>query len=490
MTCPFPAGSTILAYLRDSGGDEQELSTEQQRQHILEYCHENNLICLKIYQDSLSGSKTTNRIQFQQCLHTLRHPQPNQQIAGLILWKYSRFARDIDDAQYLIADIRRRGYIIHTLKDNIPDGPIGRLVEAAIHWMNQQYLEDLRTDVKRGQLYIVNQHKAHMGIAPIGYIFQKFTIGNHRDGSPHVISRWVPDPEKAPLVKLAFQLRSQHNSYKQIHDKLHLQALPGNYLRLFTNISYIGHYKYDGNIFENHHEPIIDLELFELVQDLTRKLNQQHPKRHRSHYLLSGLVYCGECSRLFNGSTKTTKYGIYRYYACRTRTEWHNCPTKPVKAEPIEQQIIQDLFTYLQSPQYITAILNAQTDARKLSIDGNIQQQHHLRQIATLDRQIKNIIAAISEHSHSPALINELKNLEEQRLNLIQNPPPNPTPIRTYTEPQLKGYLALLSAKIQKLDPQTLKKILFEFIERIDIYPDHTYTITYTPIPPIYLAPP
>ena len=65
----------------------------------------------------------------------------------MILWRYSRFSRDIDDAQLYKADLRRRGYTIHSMKDIVPDGIDGRFFESAIDWMNARFLEDMSEDV-------------------------------------------------------------------------------------------------------------------------------------------------------------------------------------------------------------------------------------------------------------------------------------------------------------------------------------------------------
>ena len=77
---------------------------------------------------------------------------------GLVIWKYSRFSRDVDDSAFYRADLRRMGYLIHSLNDNIPEGPEGRFFEAAIDWMNQRFLEDLSTDVKRGLHHLVQTY--------------------------------------------------------------------------------------------------------------------------------------------------------------------------------------------------------------------------------------------------------------------------------------------------------------------------------------------
>jgi DNA invertase Pin-like site-specific DNA recombinase len=70
--------------------------------------------------------------------------------SGVVIWKMSRFSRDIDDSQFYRADLRRRGYQVISISGNITEGPEGRFFEAAIDWLNERFLDDLSRDVKRG----------------------------------------------------------------------------------------------------------------------------------------------------------------------------------------------------------------------------------------------------------------------------------------------------------------------------------------------------
>ena len=88
---------------------------------------------------------------------------------GLVLWSFARFARDFDDAQYYKADLHRRGLVIISLADEVPDGPTGRLLEAVIDWKNDQFLKDLSKNVKRGLYDIARQGYSPGGFPPAGY---------------------------------------------------------------------------------------------------------------------------------------------------------------------------------------------------------------------------------------------------------------------------------------------------------------------------------
>ena len=55
-------GSTVWAYLRDSGGDGQEQSIPQQKAEIQEYCQEHGLLLIHVFADGLHGTVGHNKV--------------------------------------------------------------------------------------------------------------------------------------------------------------------------------------------------------------------------------------------------------------------------------------------------------------------------------------------------------------------------------------------------------------------------------------------
>jgi DNA invertase Pin-like site-specific DNA recombinase len=144
---------------------------------------------------------------------TRQEPQP---VEGIIFWSLSRLARDQLDSQFMKADLRRRGYVLHSMTDDVPDGEFALVVEALIDWKNERYLKDLSRDVKRGLHDLAEQGFAPGGFPPRGNLVVKEQIGFKRNGKPRIASRWVPDPELAPRVQQAFRMKAQQATYQEI----------------------------------------------------------------------------------------------------------------------------------------------------------------------------------------------------------------------------------------------------------------------------------
>lgn len=117
-TQPFPPGSLVAAYFRDSGGETQDLSISQQEAHFKIWLTENGLAAGAVFRDAARpGSSVAGRQAFHDMMHHFRNGATE---AGLVIWSYSRFARDFDDAQFYRADIRRRGYLFYSLFQSTP----------------------------------------------------------------------------------------------------------------------------------------------------------------------------------------------------------------------------------------------------------------------------------------------------------------------------------------------------------------------------------
>jgi DNA invertase Pin-like site-specific DNA recombinase len=72
---PFAPGSLLAAYLRDSGGDEQDLSVPQQENKIRKWCESSNYILSAVFKDAASpGSTTAGRDAFNETKAYFRSP--------------------------------------------------------------------------------------------------------------------------------------------------------------------------------------------------------------------------------------------------------------------------------------------------------------------------------------------------------------------------------------------------------------------------------
>ncbi len=72
-------------------------------------------------------------------------------VDGTIFWSSSRLAGDQIDSQFIKADLRRRGHVVHSMTDDIPSGEFAPVAEALIDWKNERFLKGLSSVQARFQ---------------------------------------------------------------------------------------------------------------------------------------------------------------------------------------------------------------------------------------------------------------------------------------------------------------------------------------------------
>jgi len=487
---PFPPGSLVCGYIRDSGGDTQELSAKQQENYMRKWCNDHGLVLTQVFIDASSGTTTRGRDHFDELINYFQTDPP---IAGLLIWRHNRFARNVPDAQYYKGDIRRRGYIIHSLMDNIPQGTFQYVIETLEDTYAQKKSEELSEDVQRGLHDNLLDFHTLGGFPPKGFKRQPVKISTHRDGKPHMSSKWVPDPELVPIIQKAWVMRAAGATYGQIKKATNLFRSINSFTTFFRNKLYIGTLVFGNTTIDDYCQPIIDRATWDAVQKINHKNHRdERPPRQRksqSPYTLSGLLTCGICGSPLSGTRiRSRDRKIYPYYRCTQRNRNRDCTAQSIPQKPLENHLLDIIVNQLLTPDSIADIQRHDANnrsTRKTAIDAEInalKSQH-----GPLQRKINNIIEAIADAGHTQVLLTALSDLEKQSRDLqsqisvleAQIPPPIDTPAITPNE--INSYLR---KALEKSTPTEKRAILNSFITSISIIrtgDKATGTIQHTP---------
>jgi site-specific DNA recombinase len=403
MRCPLPPGSKVWTYTRESGGDDQ--TVDDQNRAVEQYCRDNNLVIERMFCDEARpGKSVAGRDQFQAMIRLSRSISSELLPKGLVIWRFSRFARDYDDSQFYKADLRRRGLVIVSIADDIPaNGRHARLIEAVVDWHNDLFLDDLREDVKRGLHDIARQGYAPGGFPPVGYKAEKVRIGTKRSGEPRIVSRWIRDPEKASQVKTAWEMRAQGASYKEIHEATRILGATNSYASMFRNKTYLGIRKCGKLEIEDSHEPLITWEIWEAVQKTLRKRNSALPKgRYPSRsigspFLLSGLAKCLYCGSAVSGATanRYTRPNPWPYYLCgrKKRQGYDSCKGRMINARSAEKAVLQAVLSRVLTPTFLEELIeevNVYLTQDLVDLELRIEELH--KKLADTERAIGNLL--------------------------------------------------------------------------------------------------
>ncbi|MFC1879465.1 recombinase family protein [Chloroflexota bacterium] len=449
---PFPPGARLVSYLRDSGGVGQQDSVAQQRRVIGAWCDERGYVLVGEYSDmARSGTTTVGRDQFDELQQFF---EGNPELSGVVFYDYSRWARNFNDGAYFLAKLRRAGYQVHSLEEQIPDGPAGRMLEAFYLSSAEEYSRKLGRMVKRAQVDRATRlHAWQGGPIPVGYRGVPEQIGTKRDGSPHIIRSLEPDPETAPLVRKAFEMRVAGYKYYEIHAEVNLYSYVPSYYQMFKNKIYIGIYNLGDLTVPDFCEPIVDRATWDRARELIEAAGSwhRHPRRVASSYLLSGLLRCKRCGSAMVGSTVTLKGDKkYRYYQCwraHGQDIEYRCPVRRTRTEHLEPVVLDIIKERLQDKEWLAQTYqDSHQRARAVYEQEQAKQLRASRELDDVRLQIMRITKAIAEGGQLRSLVLRLAELEETEADLIvdasklANPQPFEDTELSDTELKRAGY--------------------------------------------------
>lgn len=319
---------TAAAYVRVSTDSQMEYSPDSQIKLIQEYAEKNNIILLEDYifieESGISGKSMDKRPEFMRMISlSKRKPKP---FDCILVWKFSRFARNMEEAITLKAMLKRNEIEVASISEPLPEGPFGDLMERILEWQDSYYLVNLSQEVRRGM-----KERASRGLpvapAPIGY--------DSKEGN------YIPNADAA-LIRQIYEdflnglgLRAIAVKYGNMGLKTTRGNPPDNRCieYILRNPVYTGKIRWSLNgraastrhydspnimVVDGHHEPIISQEIFDKVQSKLDEQKRMYGKYQRREqpieYMLKGLVRCSACnSTLILVSTKSPSLQCHSY---------------------------------------------------------------------------------------------------------------------------------------------------------------------------------
>lgn len=393
-----PAGTDIFrtaVYLRlsvEDNGRKDADSMENQRELLLSYVAERPYLELvEVYTDNGFTGTDFIRPQFQRMMEDIQSGKIN----CVVVKDLSRLGRDyVEAGNYLERVFPFLGVRFIAVNDHYDSASLSSSDELGAtlkNVINDLYAKDISR--KTGSALKTKRLRgAYIGnYAPYGYL-----------KDPQDKNHLIVDPETAPIVVEIFQLRSQRLGIGTIQRMLNEKGYPSpGRLRyeqgihtnnnqkgkdlpwnrhvlsdILSNIAYIGHLAQgrsssclhkgipfhrtapsEWDIAENTHEPILDLELWEQVQDVNQSLSQAAKASHGRYADLpkrenpyGSLLRCADCGRVIKQvcSYNTTKRsGTQRYYTYKCTGyielgETH-CPRRSIRAADLDQAVLETI---------------------------------------------------------------------------------------------------------------------------------------------------
>jgi site-specific DNA recombinase len=379
-----------VIYLRVStkGQAEKDLTEEgfsivAQREACVRRIRDEGWELLDEYVDKGESARTADRPRLRAMLARIAE---EADVEAVVVHKVDRLARNMEDHVAIRALLRRRGVALVSVTENLDETASGRLVEGIHALMAEFYSANLAAEVRKGM-----GQKAKLGgyphRAPLGYLNIREPIGGRQ------VAHIVPDPERAPLVRAAFELYAtgewtvERLAEEMAHRGLRNRGRDGHYpakavtvsglARLLAHRAYVGVVEWDAVEYEGQHEPLVDRATFEKVQELLAARAMRGTRERRHHHYLKGVLVCGVCGRRL--SIQHSK-GTYTYFYCLGQKDRRNgtgCQERYVAADQLEAEV-EDLYARIELP-------DEWTEGLREAIAAEVATHH---EYATAEREL------------------------------------------------------------------------------------------------------
>lgn len=355
----------------DKAETTDSLSVNNQKSVLTEYVKKNGYTLVDVYIDDGYTGTNFDRPAFKKMINDIE----NEKIDMVVTKDLSRLGRDyIATGEYVekyfpLHNVRYVALLdgIDTFLDtcNNDIAPFKAVI-------NDMYSRDNSRKIRTALKTMQKKGKWVGGCTPFGYM-----------KDPEDKNHLVPDPKEAPIVKEIFRLAENGLTYYQIKDKFTQENIPtmcmlrdnkrvGEMSRqgiwcsktikgILSNELYLGdmvqnrrsrisykirrivpNKKEEWIIVENTHEPLVDRQTFDKVQEILKNCKVRANKE--IYRLLDGILFCGDCKHkisICKPRKDNRTYIVCNYY--RMYSKQHLCTSHSFNYDTLEEIIINKL---------------------------------------------------------------------------------------------------------------------------------------------------
>ena len=413
-------------YIRVSTEDQAELSPDAQKRLLLDFAQKNHIIISNefIFSESVSGRHVQKRPEFQRMIAIAK--QPSHPIDVILVWKYSRFARNQEESIVYKSMLKKDNVDVISVSEPLIDGPFGSLIERIIEWMDEYYSIRLSGEVLRGMKEKALQHGYQttpcLGYEAVGH-GKPFQINE----AEYAMVSYIMDLyDNQNIDETAIARRCNDLGYRTKRgNRFERRAID----RILQNPFYCGIVSWNGVEFDGAHEVRLSKDRFQKRQKLIASRRRPVKARNVStcKHWLSGLLKCSVCGATlsYTGNDKCPYFQCWKYAKGFHRTSVALSVKKAEEAVTtyFDQVLAGADFTYVRKEQpadkdNTAAIEQLQRELAKLSTRESRIHDAYESGIDTLEEYKANKDRLISNRLQ---LENELENLlqmqKEKELN-------------------------------------------------------------------------
>lgn len=464
----------VAVYIRYSSENQRDgYSVEYQLDECKRYIENNDYELVEVYIDeAVTGKNTDNRKAFFELLADVKKGMYDI----VLVYKYSRFARNLMEARLYHHQIEKSGAKLISAMEQIDDTtPEGRMMRNIIMTMDEYYSDNLSTFVQSSMYTAAKKVKYMGGILPYG-----FSVNEEKE--------FIENKEEADIVRRIFDLRASGTLPADILKILQADGITSRNNKPFTQQllskilraeKYIGTYKYhvkgyDPIYIKDAFTSIVKKETWNRVQALmdesAAKKNTKGRARRYS-YPLTGKIVCGICGEPFTGTSKGKQSNL-KYYCCRGRDKLATCDNHSIKKDELEDYVFNHIKRLMLHEAVIDDIASqvfALVDAPNPNIKTDIKELKSKQ--SKIEKKLENLLDLALESSMPKEILEKKTQELKQEYKIITNQliQLEFADSKVIGLDDVKDFLFDTLKQLENADDLVKKSIASQFVEEIKI---------------------
>ena len=409
------------AYIRVSTDDQIEYSPDSQLKNIRNYAKTHGYIVPDEFifiDEGISGKNTKKRPAFNKMIGTAKlKPKP---FDAILLWKFSRFARNREDSIVYKSMLRKQlGIDVISVSETIGDDKMSVLFEAMIEAMDEYYSINLAEEVKRGMLEKVSRGEA-VTVAPFGYKM--------------VDKKLVIDPYTSVIVKMIFDDFMKTGNKTALARKLNsmgIKTIRGNNWDnrgveyVLNNPVYIGKLRWtptgktrrnyhnpDTLIVDGEHQPIISEKMFEETQQKLADIKNSYKpfsRQSSAQFMLRGILRCSNCGATLVMSANKD------YLQCHNYSKGKCSVSHSISIKKVSKMVLDTIETAFRTGSFQLNVHSQQArQSHSINYDELINKEKN--KLLRAKEAYEQGVYTLAEYAESKKIImSHIENLEAQK---------------------------------------------------------------------------
>ena len=454
---------TAAAYIRVSTEEQTEYSPDSQLKAIRKYAKDHDMLLPEEYiyiDEGISGRTAGKRPEFQRMIGTAKtSPKPFDVI---LLWKFSRFARNRQDSIVYKSMLRKQcGIDVVSISEQLSDDNTSVLIEALIEAMDEYYSLNLAEEVRRG----MGEKFSRGGVVsqpPFGYCMQggRFAPDENADTVRMIYADYLSGMGCTPIARKlnALGVKTKNGNTwgnRNVEYVLTNPVYMGKLRRSEDPADRTDRFHERAELVSGEHEPIISAETFAAVQERRAAVKRQYGRyaRHEpAEFMLKGLCRCSNC-----GATLVAVQGG-KYLQCHNYNRGQCAVSHCVSLPKLTAAVLDRLRTDIADTD-----ITISTAEKPHSAENDAIKQALAREQKKLDRvreAYENGVDTLAEYKQNKQKIQtRIQELQSQ----IQ--PEQPADQQTAVRGRIKAGVDMLTRA--DISETTKNEILRRIIERI-----------------------